>query len=72
MANRDRAISVLTTDPMCDDCITKIADIRRRQIVNSIMNKECRNYLVQRRVHRAKGLCHGCRKTFKFVNRYAN
>lgn len=66
MANKDKIMDVLGTSSgqICDDCLTRRATLRQRQIAHSICNQLSRDGAIERE----QNTCAYCR-SYKLVNR---
>ncbi len=58
MTNKDRILSVMTTQEICDDCLSDQSGVRPRQTVYSI----CRTLSQESVITRNQGKCNLCRK----------
>lgn len=63
MSNRERILSVLTENEICDDCLSERSGVRPRQTVYIT----CTNLSKVSIIQRQHGKCHHCRK-YKIVN----
>jgi hypothetical protein len=69
MGNRERILSFLQArkESFCDDCLSAVARVRRRNQVNQITNR----LKAEGEISRSHGLCSECGESFKLVNRVA-
>lgn len=64
MTNKEKILSTMTVQEICDDCLSISSGVHPRQTVYSICSTLSKDSVI----HRHEGLCNKCRKT-KLVNR---
>jgi len=69
MGNRERILSFLQArkESFCDNCLSAVAGVRRRNQVTQITNR----LKAEGEISRSHGLCSECGESFKLVNRVA-